>query len=148
MSLLEKIARRGLREHLLAIEALCLLAFFRACLALVPVRKIIGAFTRGAQKEAHTSSAKLSDFERAAALRVQWAVRAAARHSPVEFVCFPQSLTAYWMLRRRGYSSTIVYGVDRSPGGHLLAHTWLEMGNAVVVGGEESDGFTVVERWH
>jgi hypothetical protein len=96
----------------------------------------------------------MSDAERAAeeqtieiARRVRWAIEAVARHSPIAFVCFPQTLAGYTMLRRRGVQSTMVYGVARSPASRLTAHTWLMVGDKVVLGGEGSAQFTPVERW-
>lgn len=147
MSLLARIARRRPAELLLAAEAVTLLAVFRICLAVIPVRRIIGTIARGKVEPHQPGATVLNETEMMTVRRVQWAVRAAARHSPVEFVCFPQTLAAYTMLRWRGMAGTIVYGVTRSPQGALLAHTWLEIGGGVVVGGEESEGFTPIERW-
>jgi Transglutaminase-like superfamily len=144
MSLVAKIVRRGPADWLLAVEAVVLLVFFRVCLALVPVRKIIRGITRGkAGGGAGASGAETSS----AARRVEWAVSAVARHSAVEFVCFPQTLAGYTMLRWRGVPSTMVYGVARSPEGELLAHTWLMVGERILLGGEAAGGFTAVERW-
>jgi hypothetical protein len=151
MTLLAKIARRGPADLLLAAEALALLVFFRVCLAAVPVRRIIGTMTRGHAKaddrEAEAKGSADSPPSVAIAGRVRWAVSAAARHSVLEFVCFPQTLAGYTMLRRRGVASTMVYGVARSPGGELQAHTWLTVGDRTVLGGEEAAEFTAVERW-
>jgi hypothetical protein len=149
MTLPAKIMRRGPSDVLLTAEALVLLAFYRVCLALVPVRTIIKSITRaqpvGATMDEATGPA--SERELQVARRVQWAVRAVERHSVVEFVCFPQTLAGYTMLRWRGVASTMVYGVARSPEGKLIAHTWLMVGDGFVTGGEESVGFIAVERW-
>ncbi len=132
----------------MALEALVLLAAFRAALAVIPVRRILKAVCRGSTRSVPEANQPLSVGAVALALRVRWAVEAAARNSPVEFVCFPQSLAAYVMLRRRGVSSTIVYGVARSPAGELIAHTWLTAGDErAVVGGEGSETFQPIERW-
>jgi hypothetical protein len=150
MTLLAKIVRRGPADLLLAAEALLLLAFFRMCLALVPVRRIIGMVTRShvdAKDDGRAAAGAESEESLAIARRVQWAVSAVARHSPVEFVCFPQTLAGYTMLSRRGVRSTMVYGVARSPAGELKAHTWLDVGDRNVLGGEGSGGFTPVDRW-
>lgn len=144
MILLGKIARRGPAEMLLAAEALALLVIFRVCLAVIPVRRIIRAITHG---KASAQMSEAAESAAAAARRVQWAVSAVARHSVVEFVCFPQALAGYTLLRRRGVKSTIVYGVARSPEGELLAHTWLMVGSRMVLGGEAAGEFTAVERW-
>ena len=150
---------------LLAAEALVLLVFFRICLVVVPVHTIILTITRGpagAETDGETGTGesdagadesemrKKNDAKRAAeeiARRVRWAVEAVARHSPIRFVCFPQTLAGYTMLRRRGVPSTMVYGVARSATGKLMAHTWLVVGDRVVLGGEGSAPFTPVERW-
>jgi hypothetical protein len=147
---------------LLAAEALLLLTFFRICLVVVPVYRIIRTITRGPVVERasgdtvddENETAGKNDTERAAesqpdeiALRVRWAVEAVARHSPIAFVCFPQTLAGYTMLRRRGVQSTMVYGVARSPVNKLTAHTWLMVGDRVVLGGEGSAQYTPVERW-
>jgi hypothetical protein len=130
---------------MLAVEALALLAGFRIALACVPVRRIIAAITR--ERTEDEAATLATDRARLTARRVQWAVSAAARHSPVDFVCFPQALAGYSMLRRRGVRSTVVYGVARSQQGELVAHTWLTVGEQVILGGETSQEFTAIERW-
>lgn len=147
MTLLAKVARRGPADLLMVAEALVLLAFFRVCLAVVPVRRIIGTVTRGKAEPKQDDAASIDARELSAAQRVQWAVVAVARHSVVEFVCFPQTLAAYTMLRWRRVRSRIVYGVARSHEGELIAHTWLEVGDGYVTGGDEAGGFAAIERW-
>jgi len=165
-----RIYRHSPAEWLLAAEALLLLAFFRVCLVVVPVHRIILTIARGpalerTDDEADSGESEVAARERGAATdemrgkntaecataeiarRVRWAVEAVARHSPAAFVCFPQTLAGYTMLRRRGVRSTIVYGVARAADGKLIAHTWLVVGDRVVLGGEGSAQFTPVERW-
>lgn len=151
MTLMGKVVRRGPKDWLLVVEALALLAFFRVCLAVVPVRRIIRTMTHGPggvegeRKDLFGGGRSMEDHD--VARWVGWGVHAAARHSVVRFVCFPQTLTGYTLLRWRGVKSTIVYGVARSPEGDLQAHTWLMMGDRIVTGGDEAGGFTEVERW-
>jgi hypothetical protein len=147
MTLPGKNVRRGPADRLLVLEALALLVAFRVCLALVPVRRIIRAITpnRVATNSSENEVASERDLE--AAREVEWAVSTAARHSFVEFVCFPQTLTGYTLLSWRGVRSTMVYGVARSPDGELIAHTWLEVGDKIVTGGDSAAEFTAVDRW-
>jgi hypothetical protein len=145
MTLLGKILSRRPSDLLLATEALLLLVFFRVCLALVPARRIIRSFTRGVTEDATGDPVAEDAVE--FARRVRWAVSAVARHSAVEFVCFPQALAGYTMLRWRNVPSAIIYGVTRSPAGELLAHTWLMVGDRMILGGENAGQFTPVERW-
>jgi len=130
---------------MLAAEALALLAGFRVALAWVPVRRIIATVAR--RRPGETPAAGDTNQTRTIARRVQWAVIAATRHSPVEFVCFPQALAGYTMLRRRGLPRTLVYGVARSPAGELVAHTWLMSGEQMLLGGDAAREFTEIERW-
>ena len=145
MPLLTTVARRTPSDLLLATEALLLLAVFRLSLAVVPVRRILRAITPGPVQPAQDISPDAATL--ATAIRVRWAIEAVTRNSPAEFVCFPQTLAGYVMLRRRGVPSTMVYGVARSPQGELLAHTWLMVGDRTVVGGEGSQAFSPIERW-
>ena len=139
------MTRRGLADWMLAAEALVLLAVFRVVLACVPVRRIIAAVTRGCA--GGTPPTEDTNQTGTIARRVQWAVIAASRHSRVEFVCFPQALAGYTMLRRRGLPRTLVYGVARSPAGELVAHTWLMSGEQMLLGGDAAREFTEIERW-
>ena len=138
-----KIAGRSVGEWVLASEALLLLAAFRVALALVPARRILQIVAGGADPMGEAPS----EQDRAIVVRVRWAVEAAVRHSAVRFVCFPQTLAGYVMLRRRGVRGTMVYGVARSTTGKLIAHTWLMLGERCVLGGAASEEFTAVERW-
>jgi len=143
MGWVARIARRP-ADWGLAFEALSLLTSFRLALAWFPASTILGRLTRGAGAEAaYNATGQQMRMVR----RVQWAVSAAARHSPVEFVCFPQALAGYWMLRRRGVAATLVYGVARSQTAELQAHTWLSVGESIVLGGETAERFTPMERW-
>lgn len=142
MGWVRDVARRPAADLLLAVEALALMAVFRAALVVVPVRRIMAAVA-GDTPETASSETRSKDTAR----RVAWAVSAAARHSPVEFVCFPQALAGYTMLRRRGVARTLVYGVGRSDAGELHAHTWLVAGERILLGGEAARDFTAIERW-
>jgi hypothetical protein len=140
--------RRSPRELLLAAEALLFLTLFRIALALIPVRRIIRAIVRGnVPASAVPPPAPPQGLAATTALRVRWAVEAVARSAPAAFVCFPQTLAGYAMLRLRRVPSTIVYGVARSPEGNLIAHTWLTVGDRIVLGGEGSAAFSPIERW-
>ena len=147
MTALANIVRRSPADLLLAAEALLLLAFFRICLALVPVRTIIRTITRSPSGANSEDATTIPDRSLHIARRVRWAVEAVARNSPVQFVCFPQTLAGYTMLRWRGVPATMVYGVARSPEGDLLAHTWLTLGDRTVLGADAAPGFTPIERW-
>jgi hypothetical protein len=78
--------------------------------------------------------------------RVQWSIDAVVRHAPLTFVCFPRSLAAYFMLRRRHIMSRLFYGIARDAD-QLTAHTWVKVGDRTVVGGEVESQFTVLNTF-
>src|ERR1700678_3518578 len=123
----------------LAIEAAGMLTFFRIALNFVPVRKLTAWMSRSDQ--AHSS---LPQEEQAQTLRrIEWSIDAVVRHAPFTFVCFPQCLAAYFMLRRRHIASKLFYGVTRDAD-QLKAHTWVKVGDRTVVGGDVESHFTVL----
>ena len=68
-------------------------------------------------------------------------VRKVASCLPFRVVCLPQAMAAQWMLRRRGVSSRLVFGVRRAteePGG-LDFHAWLTVAGENVVGDQGAE---------
>jgi hypothetical protein len=121
----------------LAIEAACMLTFFRIALNFLPVQRLTAWMGNAAQSS-------LSQTEATQTLRrIEWSIDTVVRHVPFTFVCFPQCLAAYFMLRRRHIASKLFYGVTRDAH-QLKAHTWVKVGDRTVVGGELESRFTVL----
>jgi hypothetical protein len=118
-------------QRWLLVEAFAALLAARLSLAVLPVRWIFRWLERPLRDPAASRS---SD----AAERIRWAVLTVARYGPLSFVCFPQALAAHAMLRRRGISSIMHYGVRRSADRKLRAHTWLEVDHRMLLGGESA----------
>ena len=130
-SLMRRAREVGLGQVLLIGEALCWLVAARVALRLVPVARILRWQQRPVEGRARLSDAGVREL----GLRVRHAVLVAVRYAPVEFVCFPQCLAGSALLRRQGLETRLHYGVTRQAG-RLVAHTWLESGGEVVIGGE------------
>ena len=81
MSLLAKVARHRPADRLLAAEALFWLALFRFCLAVVPVRTILRAMTRGGSLDEAAPGVVANQHAAVpeCVFRVRWAVEAVAR---------------------------------------------------------------------
>jgi hypothetical protein len=123
----------------LAIEAGCMLTFFRIALSFLPVQKLTAWMSKP-----HPVRRSISQANAARTLRrIEWSIEAVVRHAPLTFVCFPQCLAAYFMLRRRHIASKLFYGVTRDAS-QLKAHTWVKVGDRTVVGGEVESRFTVL----
>ena len=123
-------------NRLLLLEAFAALSAARCALALLPARWIF----RWLGRPLRTKRASVPG----APERIRWAVLAAARYGPLSFVCFPQALAAHAMLRRRGISSIMHYGVRRSADRQMRAHTWLEVDHRMLLGGETATLFAPI----
>jgi hypothetical protein len=136
-ALFRRLVQLPAADIALAIEAICMLAFFRLALNFLPVQRLTAWMGNAAQSS-------LSQAEPAQTLlRIEWSIDAVVRHVPFTFVCFPQCLAAYFMLRRRHIASKLFYGVTRDAD-QLKAHTWVKVGDRTVVGGELESRFTVL----
>jgi hypothetical protein len=126
----------------LALEAACMLTFFRLALNFLPVQRLTAWMGTDALALSSVSQAKALETIR----RVEWSIGAVVRHGPLTFVCFPQCLAAYFMLRRRHIASKLFYGVTRDAD-QLKAHTWVKVGNRTVVGGDVEPQFTILNTF-
>jgi hypothetical protein len=124
---------RALRsaQKWLLLEAFVTLLAARVSLVLLPVRWIFRWLERPLRNPAMPQRPQLIE-------RIRWAVLTVARYGPLSFVCFPQALAAHAMLRRRGVGSVMHYGVRRSADRQMRAHTWLEVDNRMLLGGESA----------
>ena len=132
----------GLSDLALLAEAGIMLTFFRTALGFFPVERFTAWMTKGALSDPE-QDLRLEERAIPTIRRVEWAVGAVVRHTPFTFVCFPQSLAAYFMLRRRHIASKLFYGVAREQQ-QLRAHTWIKVGDRTVVGGDVESQFTVL----
>jgi hypothetical protein len=126
----------------LAVEASCMLTFFRFALNFLPVQRLTAWMGTDARALSSLAPAKALETIR----RVEWSIGAVVRHGPLTFVCFPQCLAAYFMLRRRHIASKLFYGVTRDAD-QLKAHTWVKVGDRTVVGGDVESQFTVLNTF-
>jgi hypothetical protein len=138
---LEKLKKssRSPADVALAFEAGCMLLFFRIALSFLPVQKLTAWMSRPDAAQVAVSPGRAADILR----RIEWSIDSVVRHAPLTFVCFPQCLAAYFMLRRRHIASKLFYGVTRDAD-HLKAHTWVKVGDRTVVGGDVESHFTVL----
>ena len=139
---LGRLKRLAPADIALAAEAACMLTFFRAALNFLPTQRLTMWMDRYDRKRPSISPAMATQTIG----RVQWSIEAVTRHAPLTFVCFPRSLAAYFMLRRRHVVSKLFYGVAREAD-QLTAHTWVKVGDCTVVGGEVESQFTVLHTF-
>jgi hypothetical protein len=130
MFLLNRFARFCAKpqvERRLIAEAAFYLAAARLLLFCIPFRRIAPRLARQPRDGREADAIVRADVRRA--------VTTAARNVPWQALCLPQAMAAKYMLARRGFTSTLRFGVGRDLAGDFMAHAWLEAGNAIVIGG-------------
>lgn len=74
------------------------------------------------------------------------AVRMTARYTPWNANCFPQAMTARWLLGLYGLPYVFFFGLARTPDNvaGMQAHAWVVAGSVRVTGGYSFGQYTVV----
>ena len=131
-----------------ALEAALLLCIARLLVKRVPLR-----YWRAWLTTADVASGAEDGAAQARLVRahtVARTVRSVARRTPFKAVCLPQAIAAQWMLRRRGATSRLWFGVRRPAGagddnaGRLEYHAWLTVGGQCVLGGGEIPSYATM----
>lgn len=74
---------------------------------------------------------------------IQISVARGVKYSFFKSKCYDQALATTFMLKRRGISSTIYFGLNKDEG-HLSAHAWVRCGRLIVSGRGGYEKFTPV----
>jgi hypothetical protein len=119
----------------LFIRAVFWLAVVRIVLLFMPFRRLF-------ENQTVDSRSVAVDADPEFLRRVTYAVSSAANHVPWRSDCFPQTIAARVLLKRRGYESIIHVGVERVGEDMLNGHAWLTCGDIVVTGGSELHRYT------
>jgi hypothetical protein len=135
MERLDKFRRLPAEQRWLLIRATVLLASIRASLALLPYPWLRPYLDRASRR-----SRRLAGNPQPAD-SVAWATQAAGRIVPGGGHCLSQALTLRMLLARRGYASTICFGVQAAKDAPFMAHAWVEHEGRILIGGENLDRF-------
>jgi hypothetical protein len=134
-----RIRRIGFRRFVLLGETFCLLLAAKIALHVIPIDRVLSWRSTASSPRGSRALHQAAECQ-----LVRWAVTVVSDRSPVEFVCFPQSLAARALLHHRGIQTQLYYGAARKEG-LLVTHTWLKVGERNVVGGEIADDFSVLQ---
>ena len=122
-----------------------LLLLTRVALILVPFRFIIRH--SGAQQCKEAVLLLPSQQEQLDKARHTRKVIAIARRSlPLEINCFPQALTALFLLRLRQVPYSLFFGVRRESG-DFQAHAWVSCGHITVCGDNGLSEFKIISTY-
>jgi hypothetical protein len=125
--------RRNPASFVLLVRSYLLLIVMRVLIAVFPLRWItarLGAPMLETPKEGVPAD------QLRYARRVNWAIHRVSPRTPTNSNCYPQALTAWWLLRRKRIPTTFYYGAAFDDGRTALeAHVWLRCGDLIVTGG-------------
>ena len=125
------LGRLGWQDRWLLLQVTVLLGLFRALILTVPFPRLARSF--GQRRVESPQTAEISDLRQAR--RIGWAIRTVSPYTPWTSNCFPQALTAKYLLNRRGIATTLYFGAHFKAPGEMAAHAWLRCGPLFVTGG-------------
>ena len=132
-------ARRDPLLVLLAVRVYLLLILMRGVVRVLPLRRITD---RLGESMSETSTDGLAPEQIAYARLVGRMIERLAPSTPTNSNCYPQALTARWLLHRRRIPSTVYYGAAFEVGQPALeAHVWVRSGPVMVTGGGAGRNF-------
>ena len=127
----------------LLLESALYLIGARLVLRIMPFRQLVWWFQRPARQPELQGAAR-----QAACAEVRMAIHYTNLWLRLNAVCFPRSLAAQAMLRRRGVSTTLYYGATtQADGGRLSTHVWLQDGEKGIVDHENCSQFQILARY-
>jgi hypothetical protein len=124
-----------------------MLGIARATILVIPFRYFSGWLGQSAKTMTYTPV--LDVAETTHARRIGHVVRATAKVTPWQSVCFPQALVACLLLRMAGIPYIMHFGLAKNPNDTgedpMKAHAWVTAGPVAVTGGRRNLlKFTVV----
>ena len=137
---LNKFLKLSLREKWFLAEAVILLGAGRLTVLLFPFSII----KKHIEKDIGSSVRPKNNNDSETVRLVKWSVQCMSRYTPWKSKCFAQAIAAQRMLRKRGITSTMHFGVDKDSEGGLVAHAWLKCGVLVVTGNQGMKRFKEV----
>ena len=131
--------RPSIIELLQFVEAYLLLGIARGCVVFLPFRHVALLLGREGEEVSSYRGAMREDIKRA--------IERSAHRTPWRSNCLAQSLTATWMMRRRGHHVTTYLGVRRDESGAIIAHSWTIAGQAFMTGKRGYELYTVTKMF-
>jgi hypothetical protein len=126
-----------IREYFVFLEALSLLHFSKLLILSIPFKKIAARLGKLNVESSHMAQARNKW------LPVEIGILRASRFTIHQSKCYDQALTAKLMLRRRGLSSTLYFGLSKADA-ELNAHAWVRSGDRIITGRGSMQAYTPV----
>jgi len=143
MRTLRKLRDLSWPDRFLLLETLLWLAVSRLALLAVPFKYVaphLGTHLAETGRD-------LDPHRETLVLRIGWAVRLVAPHTPWQSTCLAQAIAASWLLRRRGIPSTLYLGLAKDAADQWQAHAWLRCGPHILTGDTALRRFAIVSTF-
>lgn len=135
MGRLAKLMALPMGRRWLLLKALGLLAVVRLALKALPFPMVRPVLLRAGRQSRRLVASRIP------APDIAWGVSVVSQFVPGGGHCLSQALTLQTFLTRRGYPSTVCFGVQKDPGADLRAHAWVEYEGRVLIGDGQLDRF-------
>ena len=130
--------KRHFVEYLYFTEAFILLHLSRIIILFIPFKKI-------AEKLGKINVETCFESEYSEKIiHVQQAIQRASHFTVHTSKCYDKALAAKVMLRNRGLSATIYFGLAKDSKDELIAHAWVRSGDKIVTGKDGMDRFNII----
>lgn len=127
-------------DQLLFVQVFAFLGFARLVIIAVPFPTLANYFGQRMVE----SPQQVDKDQLKIAAKVGKIIRIASPYTPWKSNCFPQALTAKYLLNRQGIASTLYFGANFKAEGEMVAHAWLRCGSLFVTGGAGHKTFGTV----
>lgn len=133
------------QEFILFLEAWIFLALSRLLLLLIPFKKLAPLLGK-AVFESNTKEASV--IQLITLNQISIAIARGCHYSFWRTKCFEQGLSAKMMLRRRGLTGIIYFGVNKNKDTkNMNAHAWVLSNGIIVTGGKNLEQYTVISSF-
>ncbi len=127
----------------LYLEVMFTLCFARLLILFFPFKRLAEIMSKPVKP---LQSTKIEERHYTEAVEVSQVVRSLSKKVPFRAYCFEQALCTQMLLRRRGISSQIFFGLNK-PEDHLLAHAWCMYKGVTLTGEKGMERFTTVKSF-
>ena len=140
IGLIKKYKRLASSEKKLFIESFVLSFKIRVLIKFYPMKKY--AHKLGEENKL-SDNIELAEIEKLKPFIVN--IKRVSRYSIWRTKCFEEAFTLKKIIEKRGYSSTIYFGIAKEESNNLKAHAWLKIGDIIIIGGRGHKQYTVTK---
>jgi hypothetical protein len=90
--------------------------------------------------------ATLTKENQAIAQTIATVINGLSRRTPWPSTCLVKVIAAHKMLSKISIPHTLHFGVQKVTPGKIKAHAWLSVGNKILIGGDNADGFVEISK--